>query len=193
MKDEMDHKKIDPTPTHPKMTSDGILPSVRRLVSERMDTYDCFTSLSPIRRKAIITVVSTDALRQLDEAKGERPPQLSLCDMFTIDGIARMKLDAISISPAIFDETMTNTSGALIEEKKFIRSQLRIEERRANENADRVAIEDAEVKVNSNCSYRCKKCGERNAFCQAYQTRSADEPSTLFFTCLSCGNRWRGS
>jgi transcription elongation factor S-II len=35
----------------------------------------------------------------------------------------------------------------------------------------------------------CKKCKSRNSTFYEMQTRSADEASTIFITCLDCGNR----
>ena len=40
--------------------------------------------------------------------------------------------------------------------------------------------------------YRCSKCGERKTTVHELQTRSADEPMTLFITCYNCKHRWRG-
>jgi DNA-directed RNA polymerase subunit M/transcription elongation factor TFIIS len=39
--------------------------------------------------------------------------------------------------------------------------------------------------------FRCGKCKKRECVYQELQVRSADEPMTLFITCLNCGNRWR--
>lgn len=38
----------------------------------------------------------------------------------------------------------------------------------------------------------CPKCGELRAYFMQMQTRSADEPMTIFFKCCNreCGNRW---
>eukprot|EP00004_Rigifila_ramosa_P004178 TRINITY_DN14580_c0_g1_i3.p2 TRINITY_DN14580_c0_g1~~TRINITY_DN14580_c0_g1_i3.p2 ORF type:complete len:105 (-),score=24.92 TRINITY_DN14580_c0_g1_i3:57-371(-) len=40
--------------------------------------------------------------------------------------------------------------------------------------------------------FKCDKCGGRNASYREVQTRSADEPTTVFLTCLveDCGNSW---
>ena len=38
---------------------------------------------------------------------------------------------------------------------------------------------------------RCGKCKKRECVYQELQVRSADEPMTLFITCLNCGNKWR--
>nr|QDY51860.1 transcription factor S-II [Mimiviridae sp. ChoanoV1] len=37
----------------------------------------------------------------------------------------------------------------------------------------------------------CKRCGSRETCYYEVQTRSADEPMTIFITCLNCGNRWK--
>jgi DNA-directed RNA polymerase subunit M/transcription elongation factor TFIIS len=39
--------------------------------------------------------------------------------------------------------------------------------------------------------YRCGRCKKRECVYQEIQLRSADEPMSLFITCLNCGNRWR--
>lgn len=39
--------------------------------------------------------------------------------------------------------------------------------------------------------FRCKKCGQSKTTHYSLQTRSADEPMTVFVTCLTCSNRWR--
>lgn len=37
----------------------------------------------------------------------------------------------------------------------------------------------------------CPKCGSMETLSSIRQTRSADEPSSIFVTCIECGNRWR--
>ncbi|MCL5439657.1 MAG: transcription factor S [Candidatus Thermoplasmatota archaeon] len=37
----------------------------------------------------------------------------------------------------------------------------------------------------------CPKCHHSGAYYLLKQTRSADEPETKFYTCESCGYRWR--
>ena len=39
--------------------------------------------------------------------------------------------------------------------------------------------------------FKCGKCKKRECTYYELQTRSADEPMTLFITCLNCGKRWR--
>lgn len=38
---------------------------------------------------------------------------------------------------------------------------------------------------------KCFSCGNRNVCTSEQQTRSADEPMTVFYECLDCGNKWR--
>jgi len=37
----------------------------------------------------------------------------------------------------------------------------------------------------------CYKCREKNVYVTHKQTRSADEPETIFYRCLTCGNKWK--
>ena len=39
--------------------------------------------------------------------------------------------------------------------------------------------------------FKCSKCKSRETCYYELQTRSADEPMTIFITCLNCGNRWK--
>jgi DNA-directed RNA polymerase subunit M/transcription elongation factor TFIIS len=39
--------------------------------------------------------------------------------------------------------------------------------------------------------YRCSRCGKRQCTYYEQQTRSADEPMTLFIRCVNCGKQWR--
>lgn len=43
-----------------------------------------------------------------------------------------------------------------------------------------------------NGMFKCRRCGKNKVTYTQAQTRSADEPMTTFFCCLSCGNRWKG-
>lgn len=39
--------------------------------------------------------------------------------------------------------------------------------------------------------YKCRKCGCDKTTQHEMQTRSADEPMTLFIHCVECGNSWK--
>ena len=38
---------------------------------------------------------------------------------------------------------------------------------------------------------RCERCGCKRAYYKEMQTRSADEPMTLFYKCKGCGELWK--
>lgn len=57
------------------------------------------------------------------------------------------------------------------------------------ENMDRAMVAQAERSIST--SLQCGKCGQRKVTYTEAQTRSADEPMTLFCTCLNCGKSWR--
>ena len=40
--------------------------------------------------------------------------------------------------------------------------------------------------------YTCRKCKSKKCTYYEMQTRSADEPATIFVTCLECGKHWKG-
>jgi transcription elongation factor S-II len=39
--------------------------------------------------------------------------------------------------------------------------------------------------------FTCKKCKSKKCTYYEMQTRSADEPATVFVTCLDCGKNWK--
>lgn len=39
--------------------------------------------------------------------------------------------------------------------------------------------------------FKCTRCKQRKCTYYELQTRSADEPMTVFVTCLTCGKRWK--
>lgn len=40
-------------------------------------------------------------------------------------------------------------------------------------------------------AFKCKKCLKRECVYTELQLRSSDEPSSIFISCINCGNRWR--
>jgi DNA-directed RNA polymerase subunit M/transcription elongation factor TFIIS len=40
-------------------------------------------------------------------------------------------------------------------------------------------------------TFTCRKCKSKKCTFMSVQTRSSDEPSTIFVTCLDCGNRFK--
>lgn len=55
---------------------------------------------------------------------------------------------------------------------------------------ERRKLEEAEA-LDSKSMYTCRKCRSQATYHKAVQIRSADEPMTIFITCLNCGNKWK--
>ena len=45
--------------------------------------------------------------------------------------------------------------------------------------------------VSNTDRYNCSRCKKNNCSYYELQTRSADEPMSVFVSCLNCGHRWR--
>ncbi|KAJ6133517.1 hypothetical protein N7471_008732 [Penicillium samsonianum] len=82
--------------------------------------------------------------------------------------------------------------------ERFVRmthDELRsVEQREADakiqkENMDKAMVAQQERSISK--SLQCGKCGQRKVTYTEAQTRAADEPMTLFCTCLNCGKSWR--
>jgi transcription elongation factor S-II len=56
-------------------------------------------------------------------------------------------------------------------------------------NMDKAMVGQPERSIST--SLQCGKCGQRKVTYTEAQTRSADEPMTLFCTCVNCGKSWR--
>jgi transcription elongation factor S-II len=73
--------------------------------------------------------------------------------------------------------------------------ELRSEEQREKDkklqkqNMDNAMVPQQERSIST--SLQCGKCGQRKVTYTEAQTRSADEPMTLFCTCMNCGKSWR--
>ena len=59
--------------------------------------------------------------------------------------------------------------------------------------ADVLGGEDAWAAVQKTDGTTCPKCGHGSAYFFEVQTRSADEPATLFLRCVACTHQWRES
>jgi DNA-directed RNA polymerase subunit M len=66
-------------------------------------------------------------------------------------------------------------------------------QRLLHEKEDVVVIGRKEQKIRTlpKTKIKCPKCGHDEAFYWLVQTRGADESSTQFFRCTSCGATWR--
>ncbi|KAL4897590.1 transcription elongation factor [Aspergillus ambiguus] len=78
---------------------------------------------------------------------------------------------------------------------KMTHDELRSAEQREEDakiqkqNMDKAMVAQAERSIST--SLQCGKCGQRKVTYTEAQTRSADEPMTLFCTCMNCGKSWK--
>jgi hypothetical protein len=66
---------------------------------------------------------------------------------------------------------------------------------RWQELADKQLVREQKIlegnKSQATDEYKCNRCHKRQCTYYEMQTRSADEPTTIFITCLNCGKRWK--
>jgi len=93
---------------------------------------------------------------------------------YLINRIKNKKLNLHNIANMSRYEIFPDRWNHLIEEK--IRKDKILSEMKPNEMTDQI---------------RCNKCGGRKCSYYAVQTRSADEPMTMFITCLTCNSKWK--
>lgn len=56
---------------------------------------------------------------------------------------------------------------------------------------DTVLGEDTDLKYANKCEAKCPKCSNNEALFLELQTRSADEPMTIFYQCTKCKHDWK--
>jgi DNA-directed RNA polymerase subunit M len=59
------------------------------------------------------------------------------------------------------------------------------------ENVVVIGREEQKIRTLPKTKVDCPKCGHKEAYYWLVQTRGADESSTQFFRCTSCGTTWR--
>ena len=50
---------------------------------------------------------------------------------------------------------------------------------------------EKQIELMPKTDVRCPECDNNEAYYEQYQTRSADEPATTFYTCTQCKHKWR--
>ncbi|KAJ5219951.1 hypothetical protein N7468_009155 [Penicillium chermesinum] len=93
----------------------------------------------------------------------------------------RVRVMAGDITP---QEFVTMSSEQLMSDD--LRKEL---EKIKKENMNNAMVAQQERSISK--SLQCGKCGQRKVTYTEAQTRSADEPMTLFCTCTNCGKSWR--
>ncbi len=68
---------------------------------------------------------------------------------------------------------------------------VQVRERKAAKKADDVLGGEEAWKDVSTTEASCPKCGNKRAYYIEFQTRSADEPATIFMKCTACSQQWK--
>jgi len=91
-------------------------------------------------------------------------------------------LDRYKRGEYTFDDLMTWTQTEIFPErnKELAEKQFQREQRLLEGN-----------KANATDKFFCTRCRKRECTYYELQTRSADEPMTIFITCINCGKHWR--
>lgn len=96
--------------------------------------------------------------------------------------LTNKRIENKTLTPSLIDGTLDPHWVAFMTPQQVhpIRWKKELEKRRLAEQASN------EKKVTD--IYKCRKCGDRKSTTTQMQTRSADEPMTIFVTCLTCYN-----
>ncbi|EPR80011.1 DNA-directed RNA polymerases III subunit K [Spraguea lophii 42_110] len=60
-----------------------------------------------------------------------------------------------------------------------------------NHNTTEIILNEDDFKYSSTCEKPCPKCDSTTAAFVEMQTRSADEPMTVFYQCIKCKETWK--
>jgi transcription elongation factor S-II len=103
----------------------------------------------------------------------------------------RMVFNNLS-SPTIVDGL---TSGDILPQAVAFMTHQEIQPEKWNPLIDKKTKRDAskcDKKIGaSTAMFTCSRCKSKNCTYYEMQTRSADEPATIFITCLNCDKHWR--
>ena len=88
---------------------------------------------------------------------------------------------------------ITPESLAVMDEINFINEQKKeeiIKKRKEDFYSKLSDLKKENIQVSEGL-YKCRKCGSKKTIQKELQTRSADEPMTIFIICLECKNSWK--
>jgi DNA-directed RNA polymerase subunit M/transcription elongation factor TFIIS len=164
-------------------------PSVKAIVTERL------SSLKEVKKEhlEIIIELLTFNAQECYEQISPLPYVLDLTAVTTIECHLTNSLRALKTSMSEYIAILEGPNGDrpsvyLIEGEKIIQTNTKsITKALANKEKAKNAL-----KIEPNWPYPCQKCGKKTVYFESYCSRSADESTTLSFTCLSpsCGCSW---
>lgn len=80
---------------------------------------------------------------------------------------------------------------ALMSENDMASDEIRQQRQRDEEYARELRKTDRGMGTKGTDLFTCSRCKKSNCTFYQKQTRSADEPMTIFITCLECQHKWR--
>lgn len=105
---------------------------------------------------------------------------------------ARVKTIMVNLSPEIIERINNNEIKS--EKVAFMTHQELMPEKWKDAIARKIIRDQHkfEVKLEATTdAYTCRKCGSKKCSHYTLQTRSSDEPMTVYISCLDCGKNWK--
>lgn len=91
----------------------------------------------------------------------------------------------------LFNEEIKLTDIASMTSYDLLSDELKKKIQEDNHDILRKKMIGVQTVENVNGTFKCGKCKSKKTTYYQRQTRSADEPMTVFVECLNCGNRWK--
>jgi transcription elongation factor S-II len=155
-------------------------------IGQKINTYGQFEeSISINIERAIFNWAIKESTFKKIIKKWENPAFVTLY-------IERSRTIFMNFSREIAEQIL---SGELLPQKYVFMTHQEMNIERWKELIDRKKKRD-ESKYAKNIEastdmFTCKKCRSKKCTYYELQTRSADEPATIFVTCLDCGKNWK--
>lgn len=156
-------------------TRGGMTAIIEAIARERVTAHPSFGSLEERVVNEIVSAV-TIRVQNVLLREGWNMSSFTATDAITADLAVLRSLDLLRSSKIIPGDV-----------------SIELERQRKRERQDILSEQPEEDKPVPNCSFSCSKCHKKTVFHWTVQTRSSDEPSTVFYVCLSCGNKSKGS
>jgi DNA-directed RNA polymerase subunit M/transcription elongation factor TFIIS len=154
---------------------------IEMIVRERIDLDTDYSKLSPSMIGEIVKTISERIRIDLIHANWDgmwiTPTEALAADQITISSIGLLRSSILSEKPP--------------------EGNFSIELRKLREEEKRIASDHLQEKDEAtpvpNWPIPCSKCKLKMIYTWTAQTRSSDEPSTVYYKCLNCGSERRGS
>ena len=168
----------------------GVLPTVTASPSLSLNVEDAFRSFTDPEGNRLL---SDDQIRQLTQLKlANGNPFFSVSTQEDRSYLFSLVGDLNSYG---FDSVYSDLTSGKDEKPFSTRKDYYFYASPSMQGARHKARLDSEIyrdKVEvSEGAFQCRKCGSRETIAVEKQLRAADEPATIFVTCVQCNNAWR--